>query len=67
MLENFISVHNIAISAGLLVLAYILIALEKIPKVTIALVGAAIIIVGFLERISLWFVYWKNMRIILFM
>lgn len=44
MLENFISVHNVAISAGLLILAYVFIALEKIPKVTIALVGAAITI-----------------------
>ncbi len=36
--------HNIAISAGILILAYILIALEKIPKVTIALLGAAVVV-----------------------
>ncbi len=45
MLESFISSHNIAISASLLIVAYIFIALEKIPKVTIALFGAAITII----------------------
>ena len=45
MLSNFISAHSVIISAGLLLLAYIFIALEKIPKVTIALIGAAITIV----------------------
>ncbi len=41
----FISAHNVIISAGLLLLAYIFIATEKIPKVTIALLGAAITII----------------------
>lgn len=45
MLSSFISSHSVAISAGLLLVAYIFIALEKIPKVTIALFGAAITIV----------------------
>lgn len=45
MLSSFISDHSIIISAGLLLLAYVFIALEKIPKVTIALLGAAITIV----------------------
>ncbi len=45
MLAEFISSNSVAISAGLLIVAYIFIALEKIPKVTIALLGAAITIV----------------------
>ena len=45
MLAEFISAHSVAISAGLLILAYIFIALERIPKVTIALLGAAVTIV----------------------
>ncbi len=36
--------HAIVISAVILILAYIFIALEKIPKVTIALIGAAAVI-----------------------
>lgn len=36
--------HSIFISAVILILAYILIALEKIPKVTIALIGAAVVV-----------------------
>ncbi len=36
--------HAVAISAVVLILAYVFIALEKIPKVTIALVGAAFVI-----------------------
>lgn len=45
LLHNFVQAHNIAISAGILLAAYFFIALEKIPKVTIALLGAAITIV----------------------
>ena len=45
MLTEFISTHSIPISAGLLIIAYIFIALERIPKVTIALLGAAITII----------------------
>ena len=36
--------HAVTISAVVLILAYIFIALEKIPKVTIALLGAAIVV-----------------------
>lgn len=45
MLAEFISANSIAISAGLLLVAYFFIALEKIPKMTIALLGGAITIV----------------------
>ena len=41
---TFVQSHSIAISAIVLILAYIFIALEKIPKVTIALLGAAIVV-----------------------
>ena len=44
-IHNFVSAHNVMISAGLLIIAYIFIATEKIPKVTIALLGAAITII----------------------
>ena len=44
-IQNFVSAHNVLISAGILILAYIFIATEKIPKVTIALLGAGITIV----------------------
>lgn len=44
-IHNFVSAHNVLISAGLLILAYIFIATEKIPKVTIALLGAGITII----------------------
>ena len=42
MLASFISENSVAISASLLIISYIFIALEKIPKVTIALLGAGI-------------------------
>lgn len=41
---NFVSAHSVQVSAAILILAYIFIALEKIPKVTIALLGAGITI-----------------------
>lgn len=44
-IHNYVAAHNVAMSAGLLILAYILIATERIPKVTIALLGAAIAII----------------------
>ena len=43
-LHNIVQAHSITVSAAVLLVAYIFIALEKIPKVTIALVGAAITI-----------------------
>ena len=42
MIANFISQHSVGISATLLIISYIFIALEKIPKVTVALLGAGI-------------------------
>ena len=42
MLLNFISNNSVTISALILIISYIFIALEKIPKVTIALLGAGI-------------------------
>ena len=44
LIQSFVSAHNVLISAGILILAYIFIALEKVPKVTIALLGAGITI-----------------------
>lgn len=44
LIHSFVSAHKVLISAGLLILAYIFIATEKIPKVTIALLGAGITI-----------------------
>ena len=44
-IHNFVSANSVVISAGLLLIAYIFIALEKIPKVTIALLGAVITII----------------------
>ena len=43
-LYTLVQDHAIVISAIILILAYIFIALEKIPKVTIALIGAAAVI-----------------------
>ncbi len=45
MISSFISAHSVLVSASLLILAYIFIALERIPKVTIALLGGALTIV----------------------
>ena len=42
MITSFISENSVLISASLLIISYIFIALEKIPKVTIALLGAGI-------------------------
>lgn len=43
-LQNIVHAHNIIVSAAILVIAYIFIAIDKIPKVTIALLGASITI-----------------------
>lgn len=45
MISSFISSHSVLVSASLLILAYIFIALERIPKVTIALLSGALTIV----------------------
>ncbi len=42
MIISFISENSVTISATLLIISYIFIALEKIPKVTVALLGAGI-------------------------
>ena len=53
MLAEFVSSHSVVISATLLILAYVFIALEKIPKVTIALVGGAItIVLGLVSQVK---------------
>ncbi len=50
-LTNFIQSNAIFVSASILVIAYIFIAIEKIPKVTIALLGAALtLILGLLAH-----------------
>ena len=41
---DFISANAVTISGLILLIAYIFIALEKIPKVTIALIGAGLTI-----------------------
>ena len=50
-LIQFINANSIAISAVILLISYVFIATEKIPKVTVALVGASItIILGLLSQ-----------------
>ena len=50
-IQTFIQTHQIMLSATILLLAYIFIALEKIPKVTIALLGAtAVILMGLVSQ-----------------
>lgn len=43
-LLNFVQSHALAVSTGILIVAYIFIALEKISKVTVAMLGATITI-----------------------
>ncbi len=50
-LHAFVASHNVIISAILLIVAYIFIATEKIPKVTIAVLGGAItVILGLISQ-----------------
>lgn len=42
MLEEIISTHSMAISGGILLIAYVFIACEKVQKSVVALIGAAI-------------------------
>lgn len=44
-LQTLVQAHGVVVSATILLTAYVFIALEKIPKVTIALLGAAITII----------------------
>lgn len=51
ILHNFIQNHSIAISAGILLLAYLFIIIDKIPKVAIVLLGAVLtIVLGILSQ-----------------
>ncbi len=51
LLHNFVSQNGVMISAIILILAYIFIALEKIPKVTIALFGGVVtILLGLISQ-----------------
>lgn len=43
-IQTFIANNAVMLSASVLILAYIFIALERIPKVTIALIGAVVVI-----------------------
>lgn len=53
-LHALIQSNSIAVSAVILLVAYIFIALEKIPKVTVALIGAAItILLGLVSQTKL--------------
>lgn len=50
-LRDFIQVHSIAFSAGILVLAYLMIIFEKIPKATVVLIGATLtLLLGLLSQ-----------------
>ena len=51
LLHNFVAGHALTFSAAILIVAYIFIATEKIPKVTVALIGAALtLILGLVEQ-----------------
>ncbi len=53
-LHALVQAHSVAVSAAILLIAYVFIALEKIPKVTVALVGAAItILLGLVSQTKL--------------
>ena len=53
LIHNYIAAHNVLISAGILILAYRFIATEKIPKVTIALLGAGLtILLGLVSQVK---------------
>lgn len=48
---NFIQLHSVVFAAGILLIAYLFIVIEKAPKVTIALIGATLtIILGLLSQ-----------------
>lgn len=48
---NFVQAHSVCISATILLISYVFIALEKIPKATVALLGAVItILLGLLSQ-----------------
>lgn len=48
---NFVQAHSVCVSATILLISYVFIALEKIPKATVALLGAVItILLGLLSQ-----------------
>lgn len=48
---NFVQAHSVCISATILLISYVFIALEKIPKATVALLGAVVtILLGLLSQ-----------------
>lgn len=50
-IHNFIQTHNIMISAGILFLAYMLIIVDKLPRIGVVLLGAAVtVIFGILSQ-----------------
>lgn len=50
-IQNFVQIHSIAFSAGIFLVAYFFILVEKIPKVTTVLIGATLtIILGLLSQ-----------------
>ncbi len=54
-LHALVQSHAVVVSAAILLIAYVFIALEKIPKVTIALLGAALtIVLGLVSQNKLW-------------
>jgi Na+/H+ antiporter NhaD/arsenite permease-like protein len=53
-LHSIVQAHSVVVSAAILLIAYIFIALEKIPKVTIALIGAGLtILLGLVSQTKL--------------
>ncbi len=53
-LNSLVQANAVGVSAAILLIAYVFIALEKIPKVTIALIGAAItILLGLVSQTKL--------------
>ena len=53
-LHSIVQAHSVVVSAAILLVAYIFIALEKIPKVTIALIGAGLtILLGLVSQTKL--------------
>ena len=53
-LHEIVQAHGVVVSASILLIAYVFIALEKIPKVTIALLGATItILLGLVSQSKL--------------
>lgn len=50
-IQDYIQLHSIYFSAGILILAYLFIIVEKIPKVTVVLLGATLtILLGLLSQ-----------------